>query len=76
MTHQAPANRFSLFSRMVYPFHVVYFVFVTDGLTHTMCKYNDHLFGLGLVDQKICSLNFWSFSLKPILVVAVGNQTS
>ena len=52
LTHQAPANRFSLSSRMV-SVEACIFGFVThvrtdrrtDGCTDTMYKNNDHLFG-------------------------------
>ena len=60
MTLQAPTNRWSLFSRMV---SVVLFsgprrlrcsVYIfCDGRTDTMCENNDHLFGHGLVGQKV-----------------------
>ena len=64
MTHPSPANRWSLFSRMVFVVLfpgldvgvVMRFYFCdnlrTDGRTDTLCDNNDHLFGRGLVGQK------------------------
>ena len=55
MTHQAPANWWSIISRMV---SVVWFsrasalAFLrTDGRTDTTYESSDHLFGRGLVGQ-------------------------
>ena len=47
VTHQAPANRWSLFSSIVS--FIARFLFF--GRTDTMCENNDHLFGRGLVGQ-------------------------
>ena len=54
VTHQAPANRWSLFSRMVSFVAKILFYerfYFCDGRTDTMCKNNDHIFGPGLVGQ-------------------------
>ena len=49
MTHQAPSNRFLLFSRLL---SVVAHIFCCcDERTDTMCEKNYHLFGRGLVGQ-------------------------
>ena len=46
VTHQAPANKWSLFSCMV---AVVVRICFCDERTDTLREYNDHLFGRGLV---------------------------
>ena len=48
VTHQALANRWSLFSDMASVIARFYFC---DRRTDTMCENNDHLFGSGLVGQ-------------------------
>ena len=73
VTHQAPVNRWSLFSRMVsFVAHILFsgpwhyrcsaflFFWRTYGRTDTMCENNDHLFCPGLVgQQRINRYFFW-----------------
>ena len=51
MTHQAPANRFSLFSRMVSVATRIFCDGGKDGTYGHLYENNDHLFGRGLVGQ-------------------------
>ena len=54
MTHQATANRWSLFSCMVSVVAPIWFSgrCFCDGRTDTLRDNNDHLFGHGLMGQK------------------------